>query len=129
MKLLPILALCATAVTSLVFNSPDTHTPPGAKIYAGNDIAELKRIGAHHHKHHDRRTVTIRSSHNDTDDISADFLWGIRRANRGGRLLLKKGKKYVIGRKLDLTFLEDVEVQLDGELKVFSFFARFFDCL
>lgn len=62
--------------------------------------------------------MTIRPSHNDTDDISADFLWGIRRANHGGRLLLKKGEKYVIGRKLDLTFLDNIEVQLDGELKV-----------
>jgi galacturan 1,4-alpha-galacturonidase len=64
--------------------------------------------------------VTIRSSRNDHDDVSADFLWGIKRANHGGRLLLKKGKKYVIGKKLDLTFLDNVEVQLDGELKVFA---------
>jgi galacturan 1,4-alpha-galacturonidase len=32
-------------------------------------------------------------------------------------LLLKKGQKYVIGKKLDLSFLDNVEVQLDGELK------------
>ncbi|KAL4878229.1 pectin lyase fold/virulence factor [Aspergillus karnatakaensis] len=121
MRLLPILALYATTVASLVFDPSysysGSHTPPGAHIYSGNDVAALKRIGAHHHKHHDRRTVTIRSSRNDKDDISADFLWGIKRANRGGRLLLKKGEKYVIGRKLDLTFLDNVEVQLDGELK------------
>ncbi len=117
MKLLPIFALCATTVSGLVFDSP-AHQPPGANVYAVNDQAGLRRIGAHHPKHHDRRTVTIRPSHNDTDDISADFLWGIRRANHGGRLLLKKGEKYVIGRKLDLTFLDNIEVQLDGELKV-----------
>ncbi|KAL4783891.1 pectin lyase fold/virulence factor [Aspergillus varians] len=116
MKLLSIIALCATTVSSLAFDSP-TRQPPGANIYSANDVAELRRIGAHHSKHHDRQTVTIRSSHNDTDDISADFLWGIGRANHGGRLLLKKGEKYIIGRKLDLTFLDNVEVQLDGELK------------
>ncbi|KAI9369155.1 putative exopolygalacturonase B [Aspergillus egyptiacus] len=116
MKLLALIALCATAVTGLDLDSV-THAPRGAKVYSADDVAGLKRIGAHHPHHHDRRTVTIRSSHNDTDDISADFLWGIRRANRGGRLLLKKGEKYIIGRKLDLMFLDDIEVQLDGELK------------
>ncbi|KAL2819863.1 pectin lyase fold/virulence factor, partial [Aspergillus cavernicola] len=115
MKLLPLIALCATTASSLVFDS--LTPPPGAKVHSSSDTAELRRIGAHHPHHHDRRTVTIRSSHNDTDDISSDFLWGIRRANHGGRLLLKKGQKYVIGKKLDLTFLDNIEVQLDGELK------------
>ena len=31
---------------------------------------------------------------------------------------LEKGKKYIIGKKLDLTFLKDVYVKIDGELKV-----------
>ncbi|KAL3471231.1 pectin lyase fold/virulence factor [Aspergillus californicus] len=115
MKFFPIIALCATAVTGLVFDSP-SHSPPGANVYSAGDKAELRRIGAHHPHHRDRRTVTIRSSRNDTDDISDDFLWGIRRANHGGKLLLMKGKKYVIGKKLDLTFLDNIEVQLDGEL-------------
>ncbi|KAL4790336.1 pectin lyase fold/virulence factor [Aspergillus venezuelensis] len=116
MKLLSFLALCATSATALVFDSLD-RSPPGANVYAATDAAGLRRIGAHHHKYHDRRTVTIRPSQNDTDDISSDFLWGIKRANHGGRLLLKKGEKYVIGKRLDLTFLDNVEVQLDGELK------------
>lgn len=66
----------------------------------------------------DRRTVTIRPSVNDTDDISAEFLQGITEANHGGRLLLKEGETYIIGKKLELTFLDDIEVQLDGEIKV-----------
>lgn len=123
MRLLGLIALCAATASGLVFDSP-TRQPPGSNVCSVNDQAELKRIGAHHPKHHDRRTVTIRSSHNDTDDVSADFLWGIRRANHGGRLLLEKGHKYVIGRKLDLTFLDNVEVQWDGELKV-SYPQRF----
>ena len=36
--------------------------------------------------------------------------------------MLEKGKTYIIGRKLDLTFLQDVYVRLDGEIKVLFFF-------
>ncbi|KAF1970336.1 glycoside hydrolase family 28 protein [Bimuria novae-zelandiae CBS 107.79] len=65
----------------------------------------------------DRKKITIRASKHDHDDISADFLWALKKANHGGLVHLKKGHKYVIGRKLDLTFLKDVYVKLDGELK------------
>ena len=65
-----------------------------------------------------RDSVYIRASANDTDDISAEFLWGLKEANKGGQLVLEKGKTYIIGRKLDLTFLQDVYVRLDGEIKV-----------
>ncbi|KAI8941315.1 hypothetical protein NX059_002542 [Plenodomus lindquistii] len=65
----------------------------------------------------DRRKITIRASKHDRDDISDDFLWAMKKANKGGLLHLKKGKKYVIGKKLDLTFLKDVYVKIDGELK------------
>lgn len=67
----------------------------------------------------DRKKVTIRASKNDTDDISDDFLWALKKANNGGLVRLKKGHKYVIGKKLDLTFLNDVYVNIEGELKVF----------
>lgn len=106
-------ALFASVVSALALDSI-----PGSQVIPATNTAELRRVGAHHHKHHDRRTVTIRSSRNDKDDISKDFLWGISRANHGGRLLLKKGEKYVIGKRLDLSFLDNIEVQLDGELKV-----------
>lgn len=66
----------------------------------------------------DRHIVTIRPSLNDTDDVSSEFLQGITEANHGGRLLLKEGETYIIGKTLELTFLDDIEVQLDGELKV-----------
>ncbi|KAE8385263.1 CobW domain protein [Aspergillus alliaceus] len=105
--------LFASAVTSIAVD----HLIPGAQVIPESDGKALEGVGGHHHRYHDRRTVTIRPSRNDTDDISKDFLWGIKRANHGGRLLLKKGEKYVIGRKLDLTFLDNIEVQLDGELK------------
>jgi hypothetical protein len=64
----------------------------------------------------DRKVTTIRASTSDKDDISADLLEGLKKANNGGLLHLEKGKRYTIGRKLDLSFLNDVYVKLDGEL-------------
>ncbi|KAJ5186728.1 hypothetical protein N7449_011492 [Penicillium cf. viridicatum] len=114
MKFLAIGALLLSTVGALATE----HIIKGAQIIPANDKAALKKIGAYgHHKHHDRRTVTIRSSKSDTDDVSDDFLWGIKAANHGGRLLLQKGKTYVIGKKLDLSFLDNIEVQLEGEVK------------
>lgn len=114
-------ALLPTTLASALYSIPSAIIP-GAHIIPASDTATLKHLGGHHHHHRDRRTVTIRPSRNDTDDISRDFLWGMKRANHGGRLLLQKGKKYVIGKKLDLTFLDDVEVQLDGEILVYSYY-------
>ncbi|KAJ5260528.1 Glycoside hydrolase family 28 [Penicillium angulare] len=94
-----------------------SHIIPGAQIIPANDKSALKNVGAHHQIYPDRRTVTIRASKNEEDDISSDFLWAIHQANHGGRLLLEKGKTYMIGTKLDLTFLDDIEVQLEGQLK------------
>jgi galacturan 1,4-alpha-galacturonidase len=68
----------------------------------------------------DRKKITIRASKDDHDDVSDDFLLAIKKANNGGLVHLKKGHKYVIGKKLDLTFLKDVYVKIDGELKVSS---------
>jgi galacturan 1,4-alpha-galacturonidase len=67
---------------------------------------------------HDRKKVTIRPSKHDRDDISDEFLAAIKKANNGGLVHLKKGHTYIIGKKLDLTFLKDVYVKIDGELKV-----------
>lgn len=114
MKFLAIGALLLSTASALATE----HVIKGASIIPANHKDELKKIGAHGQKYKDRRTVTIRSSKSDTDDISDDFLWGIKAANHGGRLILQKNKKYVIGKKLDLSFLDNIEVQLDGELKV-----------
>jgi galacturan 1,4-alpha-galacturonidase len=95
--------------------------PVGASI-----TAALEPRGHDKHKHKDkwgcnkpeyRHKVTIRASKNDTDDISADLLWAFHKANRGGTVYLEKGSTFVIGKKLDLSFLNDVHLQLDGELK------------
>lgn len=114
MKFLAIGALLLSTVGAIATE----HIIKGASIIPAKDKAALKKIGAHGQKYADRRTVTIRSSKSDTDDIADDFLWGIKAANHGGRLVLQKGKKYVIGKKLDLSFLDNIEVQLEGELKV-----------
>lgn len=63
-----------------------------------------------------RHVVTIRPSDHDADDVSAEFKAGLERANHGGTLYLPAGQTFVIGRPLDLTFLDDVHVHLDGEV-------------
>lgn len=64
-----------------------------------------------------RKTVKIRASKNDTDDVADAFLQGLHDANHGGTLYLPKGETFVIGKPLDLTFLDNVHVRLDGEIK------------
>ncbi|KAJ5808673.1 hypothetical protein N7474_009942 [Penicillium riverlandense] len=113
MRFLTLGALLVGAVSGIVTD----HLIPGAQIIPAKDTAALRSIGVHRQKYPNRRTVTIRASKSDTDDVSTDFLWGIKQANHGGRLLLQKGKTYVIGKKLDLSFLDNIEVQLEGEIK------------
>lgn len=72
----------------------------------------------HHPPDNRRRKVYIRPSKKDTDDVSADFYLGLKKANYGGTLVLPKGQTFVIGKKLDLTFLNNIEVQLEGEILV-----------
>jgi galacturan 1,4-alpha-galacturonidase len=91
--------------------------PPGSP----KSCDEWRHQHPYHHPPTDKRhKVYIRASKTETDDISADFLKGLKEANHGGTLVLPKGKTYVIGKKLDLTFLKDVEVQLDGTILVCS---------
>lgn len=65
-----------------------------------------------------RRTITIRASEDDDDDVSEEFEKGVREANNGGTLYLPKGETYIIGKALDLTGLNDIHVHLEGEIKV-----------
>jgi galacturan 1,4-alpha-galacturonidase len=64
-----------------------------------------------------RKKVTIRSSKTDTDDISDEFVKGLKKANHGGTLYLPEGHTYIIGKPLDLTWLDNVHIKLDGEIK------------
>ncbi|KAM0271906.1 hypothetical protein ACHAQH_008908 [Verticillium albo-atrum] len=63
-----------------------------------------------------RKVVKIRSSEDETDDISDEFLAGIKEANNGGLLYLPKDELFVIGKPLDLTFLDNIHVRLDGKI-------------
>lgn len=112
-----ILATGLAAAASIVREA----SPEGASIEQG-----LQPRNKPWHGHKDkwgcnkpdyRHKVTIRPSKNDKDDISADLLWAFKKANHGGTVYLKEGHTYVIGKKLDLTFLNDVHLQLDGEIK------------
>jgi galacturan 1,4-alpha-galacturonidase len=64
-----------------------------------------------------RPRFTIRASDNDLDDVSSEFYDGLKQANKGGTLYLPKGKTYIIGKPLDLTWLDDIHVHLEGEIK------------
>lgn len=66
---------------------------------------------------HTREVVKIRPSCHEHDDISDDFLAGMKRANNGGILHLPRGQLFVIGQPLDLTFLNNIHVRIDGEIK------------
>ncbi|THZ10982.1 glycoside hydrolase family 28 protein [Aureobasidium pullulans] len=120
MRLFSCLLAAATAITSAVaYDIPDgasisvpwRHTGrPGfgwgnQKDKWGNKIED------------DRRKITIRASEDDTDDISADFVWALEQAQNGGLVHLEEGKTYIIGKKIDLPVLNDVYVKLDGTLK------------
>lgn len=81
--------------------------------------AQYRKHHPYHHPPPDHRPkVYIRDSKSDSDDISAEFYAGLKKANHGGTLVLPEGKTFVIGKKLDLTFLDDVQVQLDGKILV-----------
>ncbi|KAK1533508.1 glycosyl hydrolase family 28 [Colletotrichum paranaense] len=64
-----------------------------------------------------RKTFTIRASQNATDDVSEELNKGLQEANNGGTLYLPKNQTFVIAKALDLTFLNDIHVRLEGEIK------------
>lgn len=112
---LPVLAtaiLSLLPATASAFAFPSTYLGP-------RSVADFRRHTPYHYPGGDKRKkVYIRASKNDTDDISADFYAGLKKANHGGTLVLPAGKTFVIGKKLDLTFLNNVQVQLDGKILV-----------
>lgn len=129
MKLLPslFLSLAPLAIASAIALDNE-YIPAGASITLPRSASLSARQPGTHGKpkkdnwgncvESERKKIKIRASKNDNDDISDDFLWALKKANHGGLVHLEKGKKYVIGTKLDLTFLNDVYVKLDGEIKV-----------
>lgn len=123
MRILSCLLVAAAAVSSAIASK----TPHGASIaqpwwkkghpnWSWNKNGKKDRWG--NCVEDDRRKITIRASQNDTDDISADFVWALNQAQNGGLVHLQEGKTYIIGKKIDLPVLNDVYVKLDGTLKV-----------
>jgi galacturan 1,4-alpha-galacturonidase len=108
----PLVTVCAVAAAA----ASAFELPPGVP----RSIDEFREKHPLERRAQDpqRRTVQIRSSKNDTDDVSDDFLQGLLKANRGGILVLEEGKTYIIGKPLDLTFLDDIHIQWEGEVKV-----------
>lgn len=124
-----LLSVAASLASASAFAiEQDGYIPTGASISLPRSLESRgQHHGDHGHKQKDnwgnaveknRKKITIRASRHDRDDISDDFLWAIKKANHGGLVHLQKGKKYVIGKKLDLSFLKDIYVKIDGELKV-----------
>ena len=63
-----------------------------------------------------KRVVTIHPSEHDLDDVSTAFYKGLKEANNGGTLYLPAQQTFVIGKSLDLTFLNNIQVRLDGKI-------------
>lgn len=68
-------------------------------------------------KSHTRHVITMRASCNDTDNLADEFEAALHEANHGGILYLPSDQTLIIGKPLDLTFLDDIHVHLDGEIK------------
>ncbi|KAH8881218.1 exo-polygalacturonase [Thozetella sp. PMI_491] len=108
-------ALAAWAATSLAAAYSSTpEYPPGS----ATSIEDFRSK----HPYHPgcipkgRRVVTLKPSRDDLDDVSDTFYNALREANHGGTVLLPKGQTFVIGKALELTFLDDVELRLDGRI-------------
>jgi galacturan 1,4-alpha-galacturonidase len=116
-------ALCGIILLPLyAFGLPET--PSSIHLTAQHSNSELHSRACATSKDNwgncveaDRIPTTIQASTSDTDDVSTAFLEGLKKANDGGLLHLEKGKKYIIAKKLDLSFLNNVYVKLDGEIK------------
>lgn len=109
------LLLGMSAVTTVMASYIDLPPEVPRNIDEFHAKHPYKRSNTGHGGH--RRIVQIRSSKDDSDDVADDFLKGLQEANNGGTLHLAKDSLYMIGKPLDLTFLNDVHVQWDGEVK------------
>ncbi|CAG8979430.1 hypothetical protein HYALB_00013438 [Hymenoscyphus albidus] len=110
-SLLPIVLISALATFCVSAEREHSYSGPSS----------IDQFRHHHPYHHPplnhRPKFYIRASRNDTDDVSGEFYRGMKKANHGGTLVLPKNQTFVIGKKLDLTFLKNIEVQLEGEIK------------
>uniref|UniRef100_L2GH13 galacturonan 1,4-alpha-galacturonidase n=1 Tax=Colletotrichum fructicola (strain Nara gc5) TaxID=1213859 RepID=L2GH13_COLFN len=108
-SLLATLAAAGTALSSAI------ELPAGVP----RNIQEFREKHPYEKRGKDchRKTYTIRASKNDLDDISDEFVEGLKKANNGGTLYLPANQTFIIGKPLDLTWLNDVHVHWEGEIK------------
>ena len=120
MRIVSCLLAAAAAITSAVaFDIPDGASISQPCKHTGRPYFGCNKKDRWGNKvEDDRRKITIRASEDDTDDISADFVWALQQAQNGGLVHLEEGKTYIIGKKIDLPVLNDVYIKLDGTLKV-----------
>lgn len=115
MKLTTVTAALTAAVLAVASNvALPAGVPRSIQEFREKHPYEPSKPSGQHGK---RRVVTIRASRNDTDDVSSQFKQALQRANHGGTLYLPANETFIIGQPLDLTFLDDVQVHLDGEIK------------
>jgi galacturan 1,4-alpha-galacturonidase len=70
-----------------------------------------KSPGSHHPHSPLRSKICYIKSHNDgTTDDSSYVLSALRSCNNGGHVVFKKGVNYLIGKALDLTFLNHIDI-------------------
>ncbi|PSR80964.1 family 28 glycosyl hydrolase [Coniella lustricola] len=107
-----------SVITGATASSSDIPLPPGTprSVHEFREKHPYKPQSIYQRSDTGRHVVTIRPSANDTDDVSAEIKAGLERANHGGTLYLPANSTFVIGQPLDLTFLHDVQVRLDGEI-------------
>jgi galacturan 1,4-alpha-galacturonidase len=110
LSLLLNLSAITACVASLIEVPP--NVPRNIDEFRQKHPLQRRATGCH------RKVVKIKASTNDLDDISDEFVEGLKQANNGGTLYLEHGKTFIIGRPLDLTFLNDIHIRLEGEIKV-----------
>ncbi|KAH8813089.1 PGX, glycoside hydrolase family 28 protein [Xylogone sp. PMI_703] len=64
-----------------------------------------------------RHKVCYVSSHKNGKDDSAYVLQALHKCNNGGHVVFQEGIKYTIGKALDLTFLEHIDIDIQGMIQ------------
>ncbi|KAJ2897162.1 putative exopolygalacturonase B [Zalerion maritima] len=101
------------AAVATAYIEPPPEVPRGIEEFRQKHPYKNK----HNTGHNGRKVVTMKASCNDADDIADEFEAALHEANKGGTLYIPSGDTIMIGHPLNLTWLDDVQVHLDGEIK------------
>jgi galacturan 1,4-alpha-galacturonidase len=63
------------------------------------------------------KTCTVKTYDNDGKDDSKYILKAIKECNNGGHVVFERGKTYTIGTALNLTFLKNIDLDVQGTIK------------